>query len=188
MRTYIYMIRHGESPKVGDERVRELTERGMEDSARITELLVSEGIDVFVSSPYKRAILTIEELAKHSSKEVIGIEDLKERVFFAENFRLPDSELMPIVERSFAEPDYALEGAESNATCQKRAVAELQQLLTQYQGKKVAIGTHGAVMTLMMNYYDDRYDLNFLLHTTKPDVYRMEFVGQELVDVMRMWS
>ncbi|AAP10126.1 Phosphoglycerate mutase [Bacillus cereus ATCC 14579] len=32
-------------------------------------------------------------------------------------------------------------------------------------------------MTLMMGYYDSKYDLNFLLQTSKPDIYRMEFNG-----------
>jgi 2,3-bisphosphoglycerate-dependent phosphoglycerate mutase len=43
-------------------------------------------------------------------------------------------------------------------------------------------------MTLMMGYYDKQYDLDFLLHTSKPDVYRMEFNGQTLVEVQRMWN
>ena len=50
------------------------------------------------------------------------------------------------------------------------------------------VGTHGAVMALMMGYYDSKYDLNFLLHTSKPDIYRMEFNEQELMDVKRLWE
>ncbi|KAF6598241.1 histidine phosphatase family protein, partial [Paenibacillus sp. EKM208P] len=41
---------------------------------------------------------------------------------------------------------------------------------------------------LMMGYYDKQCDLNFLLHTSKPDVYRMEFNDQELVEVKRLWN
>lgn len=43
-------------------------------------------------------------------------------------------------------------------------------------------------MTIMMGYYDSKYDIEFLLHTSKPDVYRMEFNGEELVEVSRMWE
>ena len=61
-------------------------------------------------------------------------------------------------------------------------------MLNIYQGRKVVVGTHGAVMALMMGYYDSKYDLNFLLHTSKPDIYRMEFNEQELMDVKRLWE
>ncbi len=55
----------------------------------------------------------------------------------------------------------------------------LKELLNTYQERKVVVGTHGPVMTLMMGYYYSKYDLNFLLHTSKPDILRMEFNEQE---------
>lgn len=189
MNTLIYMVRHGESPKIEEnERTRGLTEKGQLDANRITELLHDEKIDVFISSPYSRAILTIQELAKRSGQEVLAIEELKERVFSSEVNRMADSELFPLLNKSFSDPNFALSGGESNATCQKRAIKVLNECLINYKGRKIAVGTHGAVMTLMMGYYDNRYDLNFLLQTTKPDIYRMEFDGQELVEVKRLWK
>lgn len=67
MKTFIYMVRHGESPKVddGNERSRGLTLKGESDAQIVTELLKDEGIDTFISSPYSRAILTIEGVAAH---------------------------------------------------------------------------------------------------------------------------
>ncbi|NDI35789.1 histidine phosphatase family protein [Chengkuizengella sediminis] len=189
MKTFIYMVRHGESPKTeGNERKRGLTDKGKSDVYRITELLKGEGIDVFVSSPYQRAILTIKELARCSGQEILIFEDLKERIFSNEDNRICDKELLPLLKKSFSDPNFALTGGESNTVCQNRAVTVLKELLKNYQGRKVVLGTHGAVMTLMMGYYDNQYDLNFLLHTTKPDVYRMEFNGQVLVEVKRMWN
>lgn len=189
MKTFIYMVRHGDSPKMeGNERTRGLTERGKIDAHRITELLKKEGIEVFVSSPYRRSIFTIQELAVHSGQEVIVLEDLKERTFSSKDTRISDKELIPLLERSFSDPTFSLNGGESNAECQNRAIKVLEELLKTYQGRKVALGTHGAVMTLMMGYYNSRkYDLNFLLHTSKPDIYRMEFNNQKLVGVTRLW-
>ncbi|MGE7672885.1 histidine phosphatase family protein [Lysinibacillus sp. NPDC094403] len=188
MKTFIYMVRHGDSPKEGNERTRELTEKGKSDSRRITDILQKEGIDAVISSPYSRSILTVQKIAHQIEKEVIVFEDLKEQIFIAGDKRISDKELFPLLEKSFSDPSYALEGGESNADCQQRAIKVLKELLNTYQGQKVVIGTHGAIMTLMMGFYDSRYDLNFLLHTTKPDIYRMEFDGQELVDVKRLWE
>lgn len=187
MNTFIYMVRHGDSPKTeGNERTRGLTDKGWADADRITEMLQDEGIGVFVSSPYRRSILTVQELARRSGQEILVFEDLKERIFRDEDNRMPDAELIPLLEKSFADPNFALKGGESNADCQGRAVSVLKELLKTYRGQKIAVGTHGAVMTLMMAYYDNQYDLSFLLHTSKPDVYRMEFNDQELVGVTRL--
>ena len=102
MKTTIYMVRHGESPKTeGNERERGLTDKGCSDAKRITELLRAEGIDVFVSSPYKRAILTIENLAQSLDKEIIVIEDLKEMVFLSDDRIMQAKELNPYLERSY---------------------------------------------------------------------------------------
>jgi len=182
------MVRHGDSPKDGNERTRQLTEKGRIDAQRITDILKKERIDTVISSPYSRSILTVQKVAEQIAKEVIVFEDLKEQTFIVGDKRISDKELFPLLEKSFSDPTYALEGGESNADCQKRAINVLKEILNTYQGQKVVIGTHGAVMTLMMRFYDSKYDLNFLLHTTKPDIYRMEFDGQELVDVKRLWE
>lgn len=189
MKTFIYMVRHGESPKTEEnERTRGLTEKGKLDTYRITDILEKEGIEVLISSPYNRAILTIQELAKRLGQEVLVFEDLKERIFSAEDKRISDKELLPLLKKSFSDPNFALTGGESNAVCQNRAIKVLKELLKTYQGRKVVLGTHGAVMTLVMGYYDRKYDLDFLLHTSKPDIYRMEFSGQELVEVKNLWK
>ncbi|KGE17025.1 histidine phosphatase family protein [Paenibacillus wynnii] len=188
MKTTIYLVRHGESPKTeGNERERGLTDKGWSDANRITEILRNEGIDVFVSSPYKRAILTIEELAQSLDKEIIVIEDLKEMVFLSDDRIMPDIELYPYLDRILSDPDFTLPDGESSGICQKRTILILKEILTKYRGQKVAIGTHGLVMTLMMRYFDSKYDLDFLLQTSKPDIYRLEFNDEELMETKKLW-
>lgn len=62
----------------------------------------------------------------------------------------------------------------------------LQDILRTHEGKKVAIGTHGMVMSLMMGYYDPEYGLDFLMQTTKPDIYVMAFENGEWTGVERL--
>ncbi|WP_137791606.1 histidine phosphatase family protein [Bacillus sp. E(2018)] len=188
MSTKVYMVRHGDSPKEGNERTRGLTEKGYQDAQRVAELLRDKEIDVVVSSPYLRSILTVEQVALHTGKEVMVMEDLRERVFSSSGNRLDDKELGPLLEKSFEDFTFYLENGESNAACQKRAVLVLKELLRTYQDKNMVIGTHGAVMTLMMNYFDSSFDLDFLYSTTKPDIYRLAFNDEELVSVERVWD
>ncbi|WP_025027302.1 histidine phosphatase family protein [Caldalkalibacillus mannanilyticus] len=189
MNTYVYMVRHGESPKTeGNERTRGLTEKGKSDAHSVTELLKDEGVDTFISSPYSRAVLTIEELAQLSGKEIIIEENLKECVFINGDRIIPNKELYPLVEKMFSDPTFSLPGGESMTDCQSRAVAVLKEILKSFKGCNIAIGTHGLVMTLMMGYFDRQYGFEFLMQTSKPDVYRMEFIDEKLVDVKRLWK
>lgn len=95
----------------------------------------------------------------------------------------------PQLESMFLDPVYPLPGGESNQDCQKRAVAVLTRILGDYQGHQIAIGTHGIVMTLMMGYFNSRYGgFEFLMQTSKPDIYRMEFEEERLIEVRRLWD
>lgn len=141
-----------------------------------------------ISSPYRRSLLTVQQLADDIGKGIMEFEELRERVFSPDGNRIPDNELLPILKKSFIDEKYALIGAESNADCQKRAIKILKETMISFKGKKVVVGTHGAVMTLMMAYYDKNCGLEFLLKTSKPDIYRMEFDGERLIEIKRQWN
>lgn len=189
MNTYIYMVRHGESPKLeGDERTRGLTERGVLDTHRVTDILKTEGINTFISSPYKRAMLTIEKSADFYEKEILIYENLKECRFSSEDKIISNEEVYPLVKEMFSNPDFARAEGESYVDCQRRVVKVFKELLIDFQGHKIVIGTHGLVMTLMMNYFDNQYGLEFLMNTSKPDIYKLEFKGEQLMNVERLWG
>ncbi|GAA0394626.1 histidine phosphatase family protein [Paenibacillus motobuensis] len=189
MLTMIYMVRHAESPyTAGEERTRGLSPDGVLKSRQVTELLQDEGIDMIVSSPYARAMLTVEGLAGKLNLPIETYEDLRERQFADDSYLIRDEQFMTQVQNMFSDPEYALPGGESSRVCQQRAVPVLFDLLEQHRGKKIVIGTHGNVMTLMMNYFDSSYGWDFFIETKKPDIYKMEFQGTRLAHVMRLWK
>ncbi|HDR7915530.1 TPA: histidine phosphatase family protein [Bacillus wiedmannii] len=188
MNTYIYMVRHGESSKLeGSERTRGITEKGSLDAHRVTDILKTEGIDTFISSPYKRAVLTIEKTANFYEKEILIYENLKECMFSSGNQVISDKEVYPLVKKMFSNPDFALMEGESYKDCQRRVVKVLKEILMDFQGQKIVIGTHGLVMTLMMNYFDKQYGFEFLIHTSKPDIYKLKFNDEQLLNVEKLW-
>ena len=173
MSTYIYMVRHGESPKLeGNERMRGLTERGHMDARRVTDILKAE----------------IEESANFHEKEIVVYENLKECMFSSEDQVISDKEVYPLVQKMFSNPDFARTEGESYADCQRRVVKVLKEILMDFRGCKIVIGTHGLVMTLMMNYFDKQYGFEFLMNTSKPDIYKMEFKEEQLMNVERLWK
>lgn len=77
---------------------------------------------------------------------------------------------------------------ESSKVAQKRAMGVLTKYIETFKGKKIGIGTHGDIMTLMLNYFDQRYGYAFWKSLTMPDIYKVRIEGNELIEVERMWE
>lgn len=189
MITTVYFVRHAHSPYIpGMERTKGLSDRGRQDSVKVARLLKDEGIDVLVSSTYERAILTIKDLAAELSLDIRLEEDLRERRLADDGYVISDEQFFESKRKLYEDWDYAFPGGESSKQAQSRAIRILLSILEQYRGKKIGIGTHGDIMTLMMNYLDARYDFVFWQSLAMPDIYQLEFKENELIRVTRRWS
>ncbi|TMV50315.1 histidine phosphatase family protein [Paenibacillus mesophilus] len=191
MKTYIYFVRHAKSlfvPSVDQERARGLTEQGKRDAAKVTDLLAEEGIDVLVSSPYARAVETIQGLADHLNKKIAVYEELRERPIASLAYDIPEEMVQQAIEKSFTDADYCLTEGESTRMARERAMPIIQSLLSEHKGRNVVIGTHGNIMTIIMNGLDRDYGYGFWKQTTKPDVYKLEFEEERLRKVERLWK
>ncbi|MEA3319671.1 MAG: histidine phosphatase family protein [Bacillota bacterium] len=182
--TNLYFIRHAHSNYTPDELERPLSEKGYKDAERILALIQPDNINVVVSSPYKRAVQTVEGVAKHYNLEIEIFEDMKERKLTAK----PAADFTAAIRKVWEEPNFAWEGGESNLDAQARGVKVIHHLLEKYEGKNVAIGTHGNIMVLIMNYFDKQYDFSFWNSLDMPDIYKLTFDGDVLVGVRRLWE
>jgi 2,3-bisphosphoglycerate-dependent phosphoglycerate mutase len=186
--TTIYMVRHAESPFVfGHERSRGLSEEGMNDAKRIANLFVNLNIHAVISSPYTRAIQTVQFLADSKGLQIMEHEELRERPIKGIGYKITEEELIKAIEQSFIEKDFCLAGGESTKTAQESAIPLIKRLIDEFEGKEVVIGTHGNIMTIIMNYYNDEYGFDFWQSTSKPDVYKLTFKRRELENVERIW-
>ncbi|WP_261300934.1 histidine phosphatase family protein [Paenibacillus andongensis] len=189
MKTSIYMVRHAESPFVfGQEKTRGLSEEGLADSRRVSDLLKDVEFDSIVSSTYTRAIQTVQYLAESKGLPIKEFEELRERPIKGLDYKAPWEELLKAIETSFVDLDFALEGGESTRDAQQRSIPIIENLLKQYRGKNIVIGTHGNIMTLIMNYYNNNYGFDFWNSTSKPDIYKMTFIDNQLEGIERIWD
>lgn len=189
MRTHIYFVRHAISPfSLDNERDRGLSEQGKIDSIRVAELLKNEGIDVVTSSTFVRAIETVRPLANYLDQEILQFEELIERPIASLKYEITEEELVKGIEKSFTDIDYCLAEGETTRQAQSRSVPTFKHILSEYKGKKVAIGTHGNIMTILLKYFDDSYGFDFWKQTSKPDIYKLEFEEFELLRVERIWE
>jgi 2,3-bisphosphoglycerate-dependent phosphoglycerate mutase len=184
MKTCIYFVRHAHSVYTPEELERPLSEKGARDAMRVTALLKDKNIDAVSSSPYKRAVETVEGIASLHKLKIDIYEDMKERTLSGE----PVEDFSKAIGKVWREPHFSFPGGESNLQAQKRGVRCFLNMLDKYEGKSVAIGTHGNIMVLIMNHFDDRYNLDFWKGLDMPDIYKMTFDGKVLVEVERVWE
>ncbi|MDU0200797.1 histidine phosphatase family protein [Paenibacillus sp. MAH-36] len=191
MATHIYFVRHGIAPfSLELERAggASLSEQGKADAKRVAELLGNEKIDAIISSSYHRAKETVTPLAELLKKEIIQYDELIERPIASLTYPIPDEQLLLGIEKSFTDIDFCMPEGETTRQAQERAIPIIMKLLSDYQGKKIVIGTHGNIMTIILKYFDSNYGFEFWKQTSKPDIYKLEFNEKELRSVARLWT
>lgn len=182
--TSLYFVRHAHSFYTPDELGRPLSDRGFADATIVNEILKAEKIDIVLSSPYKRAIQTIEGVAAQLGKEVIIIEEFKERLLTTS----PVTDFDLAVAKVWEDFSFFWDGGESNKDAQKRGVDATYTVLDKYADKNIVIGTHGNIMALIMNHFDFQYDFTFWKNLDMPNVYKLTFDGRGLRGVNRLWN
>ncbi|AIY73359.1 histidine phosphatase super family protein [Bacillus cereus] len=123
--TTIYFVRHAHSTYTKEERERPLSEKGHLDAENVTRLLKDKHIDVVISSPYKRAIQTVQGIANTYHVSIEIEEDLRERLLSSE----PVADFNDAIENVWEDWSFAHEGGESNNVAQRRAVICMQNIL-----------------------------------------------------------
>lgn len=185
MITEIYLVRHADSDySSGDEETRALSDRGRIDAVTVTEVLFEERVQVICSSPYVRAIQTVEGIANMLGVTIDLDERFRERKFARSDYIITDP--FEVMERGFIEPDFALPGGESIRDVELRGISAMKEILQKHSGKRVGIGIHGGIMTIIMHHYDSRFDFNFLRHLPKPDIYKLRFKNENLIGTQKI--
>ncbi|HFJ9250365.1 histidine phosphatase family protein [Bacillus anthracis] len=182
--TTIYFVRHAHSTYTKEERERPLSEKGHCDAENVTSLLKDKHIDVVISSPYKRAIQTVQGIANTYHVSIEIEEDLRERLLSSE----PVADFNDAIENVWEDWSFAYEGGESNDVAQRRAVICMQNILKKYEDKNIVIGTHGNIMVLLMNYFDSKYDFQFWKTLHMPDVYKLTFDNNRFISAEKIQS
>ena len=183
--TTIYFIRHAETDyNIRDDRLRSLTPKGQKDCALVTEFLRDKKIDVVLSSPYKRAVDTVSGFAASAGLQLDLVEDFRERRVdstWIEDF-------MGFAKKQWEDFSYKLSDGECLAEVQSRNIAALETVLTNYKGKNIVIGTHGAALSTIINYYDKTYCFeNYAAMVgIMPWVVKMVFDGNICFDMVKI--
>ena len=124
----IYFVRHAKPDfSVHDDLTRPLTDKGIIDSKKLCEFLKEKSINKIYSSPYKRSIDTIKELAQNLNIKIEVVDDFRERKI--SNIWIEDfNEFSKSQWENF---EYKLNDGESLNEVQSRNIKALHKILNE---------------------------------------------------------
>ena len=153
--------------------MRPLSEEGWKKAYDLIKIFENVHIDNIFSSPYKRAIQTLEPIAKNKDMEINIIDDFRER-------KVSDGwvdKFMEYSEKQWKDFMYKLENGESLSEVQYRNIKSLEKILEEYNGKTLIIGTHGTALSTIINFYDKTFNFDKFVEIMNimPYIVKFEF-------------
>ncbi|MBQ9460606.1 MAG: histidine phosphatase family protein [Clostridia bacterium] len=183
--THIYFVRHAQPDyRSGVNRTFPLSDEGMEDRHKALAVLKNVSFDRAVSSPYRRSIDTIMPLVESMGLELTLDERLRER-----DNAGGSSNSREMFRKRWADHDFCEEGGESIRSTQERNVAALNDILTNYAGETILVGTHGTALSTIINYYRPEFGFEQFLRIIDfmPYVLHCTFDGVQLAGMEELF-
>ena len=167
MNNTYYFIRHAHSNYTPDEINRPLSDKGQESLAQI-EFLADKSITAIYSSPYCRAIQTVEPLAQSLKLAIQTDKRLIERKLSSQ--AIADQDFEEAFMQLWSRPTLSLAGGESNQQAQQRALTFLHELESKHQNEEIILSSHGNLICILLSAFDLSIDYNFWHNLSMPDV------------------
>lgn len=153
---------------------RPLSEEGIRQADELAFELDAYGLSAVYSSPFARAMQTVQPVAARHVLDVQVLPDLRERRHLA----IPRDDWREQMARSWADFDYALPGAESNRDAQRRATGVLDLLRVRHpDGGRLLLGSHGNLIGLILHALEPGVDIAFVEAMPMPAVYHLQHDG-----------
>lgn len=180
----LYLVRHCKTS--GQAADRPLTAEGEAQAETLAEFLAPLGIERIVSSPYERAVRSIQPLAARLGLRLETDERLAERVLSSE----PMEDWEARMRESYDEVERALPGGETTRAAVARGAAAIEEILAGPAQTTVAV-SHGNLLSLLLGHYGYHagggagYEAWRVM--SNPDVYVLEREGPRTT-VRRIWQ
>ncbi|HEX2194571.1 MAG TPA: histidine phosphatase family protein [Candidatus Limnocylindria bacterium] len=177
----VLLVRHAEAVPAGtagwEERDhdRPLSAAGRRAAEELADELEPYVLTGVYSSPYRRAVETVEPTAQRRGLRVIMLDDLRERLLTT----APRDDWRDHLTASWADPDYALEGTETGRQAQRRGSAVLDLLRVRHpDGGRLLLGSHGNLISLILQALEPGVNVDFHLAMPMPAIYHLEHDGR----------
>jgi probable phosphoglycerate mutase len=161
MHTELILIRHGETVwntqwRFQGQQDSPLTPKGLAQAEAIAAYLRNQGVTALYASDLGRTLETARSIAAATGLAVVSEPALRERnlgilegLTSAEaEQRCPDDFARYLAR----EPDFAIPGGESLRALEARALAILETMVVRHAGERVALVSHGGLLTVSLRY------------------------------------
>lgn len=176
----IFVVRHCEAE--GQPKQAPLTQNGVIQAKHLSNFLSDFNIERVISSPYLRAIQSAKPFSKRADLEIEIDQRLRERVLSTNH--LPD--WFDKLKQTFTDFDLTFPGGESSRIAMNRIVDALNDIQANTYSRTV-IFTHGNIMSLLLNYYNENFGFETWEKMTNPDVFLLTFKVNDIC-IQRIWT
>jgi broad specificity phosphatase PhoE len=163
----IYLIRHCEAE--GQPAEAPLTDNGFKQANHLSKFFRDILIDRIISSPYTRAVQTVEPLAKRMTLEIEKNELLTERVLSNQNL----SDWFEKLRNTFDDLELKFEGGESSNEAMNRIVTVVEGVLNDAVENTIIV-THGNLLSLLLKHYNHHFGFEDWRNLHNPDVFLLK--------------
>ncbi len=174
----VLLVRHAEAVEVGTRGFadddRPLTEAGKYAAQQLAAELDAFGLTAIYTSPYLRAVQTVHALAVRRGLKVQLLTDLRERRLS----RTPLNDWRSTLEQAWTDADFAPPRGETGRDALRRGVATLDLMRSRHpDGGRIVLGSHGNLISLMLQALEPGVDSAFHIAMPTPAVYRLTHDG-----------
>ncbi|MEI3605601.1 histidine phosphatase family protein [Pseudogracilibacillus sp. SE30717A] len=180
MEKKIFIVRHcraqGQSPKA------QLTEEGLDQAILLSRFFLNTNIDRIISSPFLRAIQSVEPLSDERNIKIEIEERLAERTLSTRYL----TDWIEKLEATFTDLELKYEGGESSKEAMSRIVSVVDEVFKSTSENTILV-THGNIMSLLLKNYDNNFGFDCWKRLSNPDVYVLSYSNNQ-VTMERKWS
>lgn len=180
MEKEIYIIRHCEAE--GQPYEANLTKRGLIQANQLVDFFSKIKIDQIISSPFLRAIQSIEPTSIEKKIDIVLDERLSERKLSSIN--LPD--WLDKLEATFEDMELKFDGGESSQEATNRGVSVIDEIIKS-ENKSIIVVTHGNLMSLILKQFNKEFGFENWKSLSNPDIYLLKFKNNEF-ECERLWQ
>ncbi|KPN95919.1 histidine phosphatase family protein [Lysinibacillus sp. ZYM-1] len=175
----IYIIRHclaeGQSPDAP------LTQTGMKQAESLADFFKDITIHRILSSPFLRAVQSIESVSERKDIKVEIDKRLSERLLSTKD--LPD--WYEKLQATFLDMSLKFDGGESSKDAMERIVSVVEEVFAR-NVENTLIVSHGNIIALLLKHYNNDIDFQCWQKLSNPDVFLLQ-VEHNKVMIERVW-